>query len=412
MTGKRPMKKSRIDTKKKRNRKADVQTKPKREAKGWRETLYNCPCLLLLVATTLAAMLCSDEIGINIIPAGRAVIVKAVEMNGTASTVEAAEETDVPGEGETDGESAETEKIGQELNAVVADTAEQIPVEDNGENSGQTIEEEEKPKTGITRFEYYEPQEIESGYYSDAGKVAMTTEYDYTLENDSYFNDAAFLGDSRTLGISDYAGLDGADFYCDSGMTIFKLLGEDGVTYQKTGKKVDLKQVLQEKQYGKIYIMLGMNELGYGNTEMYLKQYRELVEQIRQWQPEAIIFIMANLHVSEEKNDPETEFNNININDKNAASALLANGTDIFYLDSNPLFTDEGGFLNAESTFDGVHLYAQYYDTWRQFLFEHGVERPVTEENGQRSITTEEPEMQKITDGKAGNAENDGNAVE
>ena len=51
------------------------------------------------------------------------------------------------------------------------------------------------------------------------------------------------------------------------------------MTYQKTGHKVDLKQVLQEKQYGKIYIMLGMNELGYGNTEMYLKQYREVVEQ-------------------------------------------------------------------------------------------------------------------------------------
>lgn len=394
------MKKSRIETEKKRNKKANIQTKSKKETKGWRETLYNCPCLLLLIVTTLVAMLCSDEIGINILPAGKAAIVKAVEMSGTTSTVEAAEGAEESGESERDGETAETEEFGQESADTedVTDAAEEIPVEDNGDGSGQTIEEAEKPKTGITRFEYYEPREIESCYYSDAGKVAMTTEYDYTLENDSYFNDAAFLGDSRTLGISDYAGLDGADFYCDSGMTIFKLLGEDGVTYQKTGKKVDLKQVLQEKQYGKIYIMLGMNELGYGNTEMYLKQYREMVEQIRQWQPEAIIFIMANLHVSEEKNDPETEFNNININDKNAASALLANGTDIFYLDSNPLFTDEGGFLNAESTFDGVHLYAQYYDIWRQFLFEHGVERSGIEENAQWITTTEESESSEVAD--------------
>lgn len=186
------------------------------------------------------------------------------------------------------------------------------------------------------------------------------------------------MGDSRTLGISDYAGLEEADFYCDSGMMIFKLLEEE-VTYQKTGDKVDLTQVLQEKQYGKIYIMLGMNELGYGNTEMYLEEYCKVLNQIREWQPQAIIYVMANLHVSREKNNMETEFNNININDKNAASAQLANGTDIFYLDANPLFTDNEGYLNAELTFDGVHLYAQHYDKWREFLLEHAVE-PLTED--------------------------------
>ncbi len=243
---------------------------------------------------------------------------------------------------------------------------------ENGENTGKT-------PIGTTKYEFYDPIEVNSPYYSDAGKIALTTEYPYVKENTSYFNDAAFLGDSRTLGISDYAGLDGADFYCDSGMMIFKLLEEDGVTYQKTGKKENLSLVLQEKHYGKIYIMLGMNELGYGNTAMYLDKYREVVERIREWQPDAIIYIMANLHVSEAKNNPETEFNNININDKNAAAASLANGTDIFYLDANPLFTDENGFLNAELTFDGVHLYAQHYDVWREFLMEHAVE---TEGNG------------------------------
>ena len=30
--------------------------------------------------------------------------------------------------------------------------------------------------------------------------------------------------------------------------------------------------------------------------------------------------------------------------------------------------------MNAELTFDGVHLYAQHYDVWREFLLEHAVE--------------------------------------
>lgn len=397
------MKKNENETEKKTNNKikdkADHKKSDSKTGKrSWKETLYNCPFFLLMILTTAVAMLCSDEIGVNMIPIGKAAVAKVVESNTETDRVEAAEEEKLPDESATAEDVRESSQAGQETGEVP-----EKPAEDKRDDLEPAAEKEEDSSPGITRFEFYEPRQIDSRYYSDAGKVAMTTEYDYTTENDSYFNDAAFLGDSRTLGISDYAGLDGADFYCDSGMTIFKLLGEDGVTYQKTGKKVDLNQVLQQEHYGKIYLMLGMNELGYGNTEMYLKQYREVVEQIREWQPDAIIYIMANLHVSEEKNNPETEFNNININDKNAASALLANGTDIFYLDCNPLFTDENGFLNADLTFDGVHLYAQHYGVWRQFLLEHGVERKKTEDT---------KEAIPLEDRKAGNQDNDGNTVE
>jgi hypothetical protein len=252
----------------------------------------------------------------------------------------------------------------------IAEAAVQTEAAPDAGAEPETEADAERP--GVTRYEYYEPQPTNSPYYSDAGRVALTTEYDYTKENTSYFNDAAFVGDSRTMGISDYAGLDGADFYCDNGVSLFKLFEED-ITYQKTGEKVDIKQVLQEKQFGKIYIMLGMNDVGYGNTDSFLERYRNVVEQIEEWQPEAIIYVMANLHISREKNNPDTEFNNININDKNAAAAELADGIRVFYLDCNPLFTDEDGFLKEDLTFDGVHMYAQYYADWKQFLLEHCV---------------------------------------
>lgn len=369
------------------------------------EALYNCPFLLALCFTCIVAFFCSDEIGMRAIAADTGKLVSRASGSKAASSAVVIGEPSGSGEAIVSRQEAGS-AVGAETDPETAASGENLPaeqLENNGENaqdkmenagirkeentdnkatdeqendnnSEENGENSDKSQIGITKYEFYDPIEINSPYYSDAGKVALTTEYPYAKENISYFNDAAFLGDSRTLGISDYAGLDGADFYCDSGMMIFKLLEEDGVTYQKTGRKENLSLVLQEKHYGKIYIMLGMNELGYGNTAMYLDKYREVVEQIREWQPDAIIYIMANLHVSEAKNNPETEFNNININDKNAAAASLANGTDIFYLDANPLFTDENGFLNAELTFDGVHLYAQHYDVWREFLLEHAVE--------------------------------------
>lgn len=339
------------------------------------EVLYNCPFLTVVAISTLIVMFCSEEIGIKAIAKETEWIVSQTMGFGVMAE-ELPEEIIMEAVNNLENmdynDISELENAGirkEENNQIEAD---EVLNSDNEEE--KNAENTEKTQVGVTKFEFYEPLEIDSYYYSDAGKVALTTEYPYVKQNISYFSDAVFLGDSRTLGISDYAGLDEADFYCDSGMTIFKLLEPGGVTYQKTGNKENLASVLQQKKYGKIYIMLGMNELGYGNTEMYLEQYRKVVNQIRGWQPEAIIYIMANLHVNSEKNNMETEFNNVNINDKNAASALLANGTDIFYLDANPLFTDSEGFLNAELSFDGVHLYAKYYDVWREFLLEHAVE--------------------------------------
>lgn len=358
-------------------------TVKKSKAGALGEVLYNCPYLIAVVVTSLAVMVYSDEIGIRAIAKdaesvvrqtiGNSVLVDEIPID-VASEPVVENGNILENNGENNLEEMENAGERKEENDDIVNEKEL----DNDEEDLENAENTEETVIGVTKYEIYEPQEIDSYYYSDAGKVALTTEYPYTKENISYFNDAVFLGDSRTLGISDYAGLDEADFYCDSGMMLFKLLAPEGVTYQKTGKKEDLNQVLQQKQYGKVYIMLGMNELGYGNTEMYLEQYRKVVDQIREWQPDAIIYIMANLHVSRDKNNPETEFNNININDKNAASASLANGIDIFYLDANPLFTDEEGYLNADWTFDGVHLYAQHYDVWREFLLEHAVESKVS----------------------------------
>ena len=55
-----------------------------------------------------------------------------------------------------------------------------------------------------------------SAYYDDNDRVAQTTNYDYITVNTDYFNDAAFIGDSRIEGLHDYGTLrtkTTADFY-------------------------------------------------------------------------------------------------------------------------------------------------------------------------------------------------------
>lgn len=365
----------------------------KNKFKNLLEIAYNCPFLLLVFSTSflffiyagttsmqdddnsLAVMRLNyvADIAEKTVAAENGTDEKTFDAEENIDNLISEEEAETAQISEKNPENAGTRK---EENANIKNNTERKNVKEKTGNSLKKRQEKEN----TTKFVEYMPVETDSIYYSDAGKIALTTDYDYVLENDSYFNDAVFMGDSRTLGISDYAGFEEADFFCENGLTIYKLLEDAGVTDQKTGEKIDLKEILQEKHYGKIYIMLGMNELGYGNTTMYLKQYLKVLRQIREWQPDAVIFIMANLHVSQEKNNMESEFNNVNINDKNVASARLANGRDIFYLDCNPLFTDDEGYLQAELTFDGVHLYAQHYEKWREFLLEHGVELDSTKE--------------------------------
>lgn len=74
--------------------------------------------------------------------------------------------------------------------------------------------------------------------------------------------DALFIGDSRTVGIMEYAGIQDADFFCNVGMSVFSAQ-KVRVSVKSVGK-VTLKELLSHKKYGKIYIMLGINELGYG----------------------------------------------------------------------------------------------------------------------------------------------------
>ncbi len=230
---------------------------------------------------------------------------------------------------------------------------------------------------GVTSFVSYDPVRTDSPYFTDRGQIALTTEYPYDTVEDDYFADAAFIGDSRTLGLHDYSGWkDSADFYCENGFSIYRWTKGEKVTWQNTGRDVDLTQALGRKKYGKIYIMAGMNDLGYGNTQLFGEWFSHFLDMVREKQPDAVIYLMANLHISRKEDGKKKEMNNINVNDKNATIATFADGQSIFYLDANPLFTDSEGYLKADITFDGFHLYAANYPVWTDFIKNHAVLRP------------------------------------
>ena len=157
-------------------------------------------------------------------------------------------------------------------------------------------------------------------------------------------NDTLFIGDSRTVGIREYSGLKDADFFCSVGLNIFDATNET-LSVENVGD-VTLSSLLSQKKYTKIYIMLGINEVGYPHSSI-VDKYSKVLDMIKAKQPDASIFIEANLHVSKSRSDSDSVVNNAAINDLNTKLSALADGSRVFYIDANSIFDDESVFITA-----------------------------------------------------------------
>lgn len=174
----------------------------------------------------------------------------------------------------------------------------------------------------------------------------------------SYFDNALFIGDSRTVGIQDYGTLKNADYFCSVGLSAAKINNEtiNGRTFE---------QLIDGKQYGKVYVMLGINEVG-NDIETTATAYRAIIERIKVHQPNAVIYVQGNLHVS--LSASTSVINNDNINYLNSLIAAIADNSRVFYIDINELYDDEHGDLTESYTSDGIHPLAEYYKQWCEWL--------------------------------------------
>ena len=295
------------------------------------------PFLVLMMEGIDKGVMPWEACGIQI-PAGNGVSETTAEAYGAGQSIEELAEMGPGGENTADGTLVAAADVTAGMKAADG-------MQEEGEAQEDTTAEAEEPAS-------YEFQEV----------------------TEDYFNDAVFIGDSRTVGLFEYGGLEErADFFAKISLTIYDVFTEPVAKDEETGEKITVEEALSKKQYGKVYLMLGINELGTGNTEYFMKSYTAAVEKIRELQPDAIIFVEGIMRVTGEKNENDPIFNNTNINEKNDAIATLADDRDVFYIDVNEVVCDENGDLIGEYTIDEIHLKAKYYEIWKEFLLGHGI---------------------------------------
>ena len=189
---------------------------------------------------------------------------------------------------------------------------------------------------------------------------------------DTYFADAAFLGDSRTEGLRLYSGLKDTNYFCAVGATVESVFTKKA--WGPEGNKIPLLDAMaKEGEYSKIYVMLGVNELGWSKVETLRNQYVKLVERIREDHPDATIVIQSILPVSARQDAKKTYVNNSRIVAYNEAILSLAEELDCEYLNVAECVIGEDGCMKPELTSDGVHLNIKGCKIWLEYLKTHSV---------------------------------------
>ncbi len=193
---------------------------------------------------------------------------------------------------------------------------------------------------------------------------------DFTTVDESYFTDALFIGDSRLQGFGFWSGLP-ATYYCATGFQLYKYDTTNVV--QTENGKVPIFEAMPYDAFTKIYIKVGLNELGYGTEENFEKTYAQLIAKLREYEPRAVIYVHAILPVTAEKSEKDKAHNNPNIRVRNASLEKFAKSQKAYFLDAGPVLSDDDGNLRPEMTSDGIHLKPEYMKIWREYLCEHAV---------------------------------------
>ncbi len=199
------------------------------------------------------------------------------------------------------------------------------------------------------------------------------TSLPFETVGDEYFADACFIGDSRVQGLGMYSGLPATN-YGIVGLQLYKVFDKKVIPTEE-GKITIPEAMAGDVRYGKIYLGFGLNEMGWGNEQMFDEYYYYLIDYLKAVQPDAVIYVMGVIHVTQEEEDRSPLYQNSLIDIRNIALKDVAANEHVIFLDLNEVFTDEFGNLASEDSFDGVHIKANAIYKWSDYLKEHAIVR-------------------------------------
>ncbi len=215
---------------------------------------------------------------------------------------------------------------------------------------------------------------------ADTDRVAVIVKaYDYTSPvpessavGESYFSECLFIGDSRMSGFGIYGMLNEADFLVNDNINVGNT---NSCTFTLNGETVTLAEALTAKQYKSIYLMFGLNELGWEYPDIFRSSYDELMSQISSLQPSACVYVHKIIPVSHGISESSDYFTNDRVMVYNGIVAELVASHKFYMLDLSGILTENGALSDSYNAGNGIGLNKSGYEQWLSYLKTHTVDK-------------------------------------
>lgn len=241
----------------------------------------------------------------------------------------------------------------------------QIDKKDNDkETTDPTTQTEDKKTAAASDTETADPEGTGQERVStepEATETAETTEAADTFEN------ALFIGDSRTEGFVLLSGIH-AKYYACKGLNVASVYTDPVIA--KDGTNMTVMDAVAGTEFKRVYLMFGVNETGWVNADIFIDDYRKILEDIRATHPEAEIYVQSVLPVSQAVSDTHSYVKNDKISQYNELLQKMAEEEKVTYVNVAEAVS-VNGVLPDDAALDGIHLNQEYCQKWLAYLTEH-----------------------------------------
>ncbi len=224
---------------------------------------------------------------------------------------------------------------------------------------------------------YYESATVTPSAEPSA-EPSATPAYDYSrpvpeseAKDSSWFKDAAFVGDSRMEGIMNYASFEHSSVYTHVGLNVADVFTKPYI--ETSSGTVTVAEALDnDESYGKVYVMLGINELGWYNLDKFIEYYGKIVDLLRETHPEAQIYVISILPVGQKAAESSSMLTNERVVMFNERILAMCTEKQVYYVNGFEALA-ENGTLPDDASPDGVHMQPSYCRKLTDYLLTHTV---------------------------------------
>lgn len=181
----------------------------------------------------------------------------------------------------------------------------------------------------------------------------------------SVFDNCAFVGNSIFEGLYRYGVITRGKFFTKVGLNILSVYNDTTAT-----GTVPIIDELNTGNYESIILMFGQNELGWPNVDSFIQHYSDFIDDVREKQPNARIFLTGLPPFSKEKSSEggSNGLTNERVHLYNGRIEKLAQSKNCYYISVPDAMMDADGALPSQATSDGIHLNLAYSKIWADHI--------------------------------------------